>query len=273
MLCLNGLIENKDTSIEIPFYIFLLYSLTYKRMMVKILLMHLSIVVPVFNEEKSLSILTDEIKAAAENLDDTELIFVDDNSSDRSIDVMRRLKKDNTNLLIRVLHRKSRGGLSAALAAGFIASKGDIIVSIDSDLQNDPADIPLLLSYIGRYDIAIGWRMKRHDTLIKKASSKIANFIRNSVTHENIHDTGCTLKAYKREFLLKLKLFDGLHRFLPTLLKLEGAKVIEIPVKHRKRRYGKSKYHLLNRLIGPLVDLLAVRWMQKRHIDISYTEL
>ncbi len=243
-------------------------------MMIKIMQMHLSIVVPVFNEKSNLSILTDEIKAIAKNLNDMELIFVDDNSNDGSMEVMRKLKRDNTaDFLIRVLHRKSRGGLSAALATGFMASKGDIIVSIDGDLQNDPADIPVLLSYIGSYDAAIGWRKERYDPLIKKISSKIANFIRNNLTHENIHDTGCTLKAYKREFLLKLKLFDGLHRFLPTLLKLEGARVIEIPVKHRKRKHGQSKYHLFNRLIGPLIDLFAVRWMQKRHIDIDCTEL
>ena len=220
-----------------------------------------------------MQILIEEIKEAIAAYKEKEIIFVDDKSSDGSLEIMKQIKRSNKELGIRIVCRKKRGGLSAALATGFAAAKGEIAVSIDSDLQNDPADIPKLLSYIGKYDVAIGWRKERHDPFIKKASSKIANFIRNSITNETIHDTGCTLKAYKREFLLKLKLFDGLHRFLPTLLKLEGAKVIEVPVRHRERRFGKSKYHLFNRLIGPLLDLFAVRWMQKRHIDLSYKEL
>jgi len=235
--------------------------------------MQLSIVIPVYNEEENLQILIEEIKEATAAYKEKEIIFVDDKSSDGSLEIMKQIKQSNKELGIRIVCRKKRGGLSAALATGFAAAKGEIAVSIDSDLQNDPADIPKLLSYIGKYDVAIGWRKERHDPFIKKASSKIANFIRNSITNETIHDTGCTLKAYKREFLLKLKLFDGLHRFLPTLLKLEGAKVIEVPVRHRERRFGKSKYHLFNRLIGPLLDLFAVRWMQKRHIDLSYKEL
>ncbi len=235
--------------------------------------MQLSIVIPVYNEEENLQILIEEIKEAIAAYKEKEIIFVDDKSSDGSLEIMKQIKRSNKELGIRIVCRKKRGGLSAALATGFAAAKGEIAVSIDSDLQNDPADIPKLLSYIGKYDVAIGWRKERHDPFIKKASSKIANFIRNSITNETIHDTGCTLKAYKREFLLKLKLFDGLHRFLPTLLKLEGAKVIEVPVRHRERRFGKSKYHLFNRLIGPLLDLFAVRWMQKRHIDLSYKEL
>lgn len=235
--------------------------------------MQLSVVVPVYNEAENLPILTGEIKEAIKNYKNKEIIFVDDRSTDKSLSIIKEIKTNNKDLNIRIICRTKRGGLSAALATGFLAANGDIIISIDSDLQNDPADIPKLVSQIGKYDVAIGWRMERHDPLIKKISSKIANFIRNNVTHENIHDTGCTLKAYKREFLLKLKLFDGLHRFLPTLLKLEGAKVIEVPVKHRERRFGKSKYHLFNRLIGPMMDLFAVHWMQKRHIDLSAEEL
>lgn len=220
-----------------------------------------------------MQILIEEIKEATAAYKEKEIIFVDDKSSDGSLEIMKQIKRSNKDLGIRIVCRKERGGLSAALATGFAAAKGEIVVSIDSDLQNDPADIPKLLSYIGKYDVAIGWRKERHDPFIKKASSKIANFIRNSLTNETIHDTGCTLKAYRRKFLLKLKLFDGLHRFLPTLLKLEGAKVIEVPVRHRERRFGKSKYHLFNRLIGPLLDLFAVRWMQKRRIDLNYKEL
>jgi len=235
--------------------------------------MQLSIVIPVYNEEENLQILIEEIKEATAAYKEKEIIFVDDKSSDGSLEIMKQIKRSNKDLGIRIVCRKERGGLSAALATGFAAAKGEIVVSIDSDLQNDPADIPKLLSYIGKYDVAIGWRKERHDPFIKKASSKIANFIRNSLTNETIHDTGCTLKAYRRKFLLKLKLFDGLHRFLPTLLKLEGAKVIEVPVRHRERRFGKSKYHLFNRLIGPLLDLFAVRWMQKRRIDLNYKEL
>ncbi len=235
--------------------------------------MQLSVVVPVYNEAENLLILAGEIKEAIKNYKNKEIIFVDDQSIDESLSIIKEIKINNKDLNIRIICRTKRGGLSAALATGFLAANGDIIISIDGDLQNDPADIPKLVSYIGEYDVAIGWRRERHDPLIKKISSKVANFIRNNVTHENIHDTGCTLKAYKREFLLKLKLFDGLHRFLPTLLKLEGAKVIEVPVTHRERRFGKSKYHLFNRLIGPMIDLFAVHWMQKRHIDLSAKEL
>ncbi|NOZ83633.1 MAG: glycosyltransferase family 2 protein [Epsilonproteobacteria bacterium] len=235
--------------------------------------MQLSVVVPVYNEAENLPILTGEIKEAIKNYKNKEIIFVDDRSTDKSLSIIKEIKLNNKDSNIRIICRTKRGGLSAALATGFLAANGDIIISIDSDLQNDPADIPKLVSHIGKYDVAIGWRKERRDPFIKKISSKAANFIRNNVTHENIHDTGCTLKAYKREFLLKLKLFDGLHRFLPTLLKLEGAKVIEVPVKHRERRFGKSKYHLFNRLIGPMMDLFAVHWMQKRHIDLSAKEL
>jgi glycosyltransferase involved in cell wall biosynthesis len=232
----------------------------------------LSIVIPAFNEEENLPVLMKELNQAfAVPPKNWEVLLVNDGSTDRTLEVMLRLK--NEHPFIRVFSLDRNHGLSAALDAGFRRTTGDVIVSLDADLQNDPADIPKLLEKIPEYDVVIGIRVKRKDNFVKRISSRIANGIRDFILQEKWQDTGCTLKAYKRSHLEKIKLFHGLHRFLPTLLLMEQARILEIPVHHRQRIYGKSKYHLWNRLTGPLRDLLAVRWMKQRHFSYTSKEL
>jgi glycosyltransferase involved in cell wall biosynthesis len=174
---------------------------------------------------------------------------------------------------IRIIALDGNYGLTTAMDAGFKAARGSVVATLDTDRQNDPRDLPKLLAELGHADVVIGIRVRRRDSFIKRASSKIANAIRNRATHEEIADTGCSLKVYRKEFLDRLKLFTGLHRFLPTLLKMEGARVVQVPVNHRPRAAGCAKYGLANRLAGPLADLLAVRWMMKRHVRYRTEEL
>jgi hypothetical protein len=143
---------------------------------------------------------------------------------------------------------------------------------MDSDLQNDPYDIPKLLNKIGDYDAVCGWRYKRNDSLIRRISSRVANTVRNRLSDEDIIDVGCSLKAFRREYVKRLKLYNGMHRFFPTLIKMEGGRVIEVKVNHRQRQYGSSKYNIQNRILRSFIDLLAVRWMKKRRLNYEIEE-
>ena len=231
----------------------------------------ISIVIPAFNEAENLPVLLREIEQVlAQHRAEWEVLLVDDGSTDNTLDVMMEMK--NKYGVVRVLSLSKNHGLSAALDAGFRHATGDVIVSLDADLQNDPADIPKLLAGLPEYDVVIGIRVRRKDTFVKRISSRIANGIRDFLLREKWRDTGCTLKAYKRTYLEKIKLFNGLHRFLPTLLLMEKARILEVPVNHRERIHGLSKYHLWNRLTGPLRDLLAVRWMKQRHFHYHVEE-
>lgn len=236
----------------------------------------LSIVLPTYNEEANLEPLVAELLAVLPELRrgwDVECVFVDDGSRDRTREKMLTARGEHPELGIRVLALDRNWGLTAAMDAGFRAARGEVVATLDTDLQNDPGDLPKLLAHLGEADVAIGIRVNRRDTFVKRMSSKIANGIRNRATHEDIVDTGCSLKVYRKTYLDKVKLFTGLHRFLPTLLKLEGARVVQVPVNHRPRIHGQAKYHLWNRLIGPLLDLFAVRWMQKRHLGYRAKEI
>jgi glycosyltransferase involved in cell wall biosynthesis len=186
---------------------------------------------------------------------------------------MLAAKGQYPELGIRVIALNPNSGLTAAMDAGFRWARGSVVATLDTDLQNDPADLPHLLNHLEWADVVAGIRAKRQDSVVKRMSSKIANAIRNRATHDDVADTGCSLKIYRKEYLDRLKLFTGLHRFLPTLLKLEGARVVQVPVNHRHRVHGVAKYHLWNRLIGPLMDLFAVRWMQKRHLSYRSEEI
>lgn len=231
----------------------------------------ISIVIPVYNEEENLSVLIPLVVDVLKPLDKKfEIILVDDGSTDNSFDVIKKLC--GRYIEVRFIRFKENYGQTAAFDAGFRNVLGDIVVTLDSDLQNDPADIPRLLPYISDYDIICGWRAERKDTFVKKLSSRIGNSFRNFFTRDSIHDTGCSLKVYKREFLGKIKLYRGMHRFLPVLLQMEGARVFEVKVSHNPRKYGKSKYNIRNRLFTALYDLLAVRWMQKRKLNYEVTE-
>lgn len=226
-----------------------------------------SIVIPVYNEEESLPVLAREIAdAMAATGRAYEVIFVDDGSSDASPRVLAELAARDGRL--KVLHLARNQGQSSALAAGFRRAGGEVVVTLDADLQNDPADIPRLLAALEGCDLVSGVRVERHDSWTRRASSRIANRVRDRVIHDGITDVGCSLKAYRAELLRDLPLFKGMHRFLPALVQLQGAeRVQEIPVSHRARRYGEAKYNIRNRLWRALADLAAVVWMRKRWID------
>src|SRR4051794_924722 len=226
----------------------------------------ISVVVPVFNEEESLPLLATELQDVLRALGrPCETIFVDDGSTDGSLEALRRLAQEDPEL--RIVRLPRNAGQSAALVAGFRAARGGIVVTLDADLQNDPADIPKLLDRLENFDVVCGVRTDRQDAWLRKVSSRIAAGVRNRLTHDPVADAGCTLRVYRAEFLRRIPLFTGMHRFLPTLLKLEGARITEAPVHHRPRRHGQSKYNIRNRIWRSLADLFAVRWMQKRWID------
>ncbi len=231
----------------------------------------LSVVVPVFNEEENLPILVPKLVEVLNRLGlSYEMVFVDDGSSDASRDILREMALQYSSL--RVIGLKKNCGLSTALIAGIKEAKGLKIVTLDSDLQNDPEDIPKLLEYLDRYDMATGWRQKREDPWLKKVSSKIANRVRNWISGESIQDSACTLRAFKKECVNDIPMFNGMHRFLSTLVKMKGYLVIEVPVSHHPRRFGKSKYNIRNRIWRSFVDLLAVRWMKHRQIKYDIEE-
>lgn len=173
---------------------------------------------------------------------------------------------------MRVLRFTENCGQSAALDAGFRAARGAVIATIDADLQNDPADLPRLLAALERADVVNGIRVGRQDPWLRRASSRVANAFRNWATGDHVTDVGCSLRVMRVEFLRRVKLYRGMHRFLPTLLRMEGARVIELPVSHRPRRRGRSKYGIANRLWVALTDLLAVCWMQRRRLDYRLRE-
>ena len=226
----------------------------------------LSIVIPLFNEEENLEPLAAELAAALDGLDyGYEVLFVDDGSRDGSPAVLARLAATDPRL--RVLRQPANRGQSAAFAAGFRRARGEIIATLDADLQNDPADLPRMLAELDGCDVVCGVRTERHDSLVRRASSRIANGVRNRLTGESITDVGCSLRVMRARHARRLQMFDGMHRFLPTLLRLEGARVKEVPVRHRPRLRGVSKYGIHNRLWRGLADLFAVRWMQRRWID------
>jgi glycosyltransferase involved in cell wall biosynthesis len=227
----------------------------------------LSLVVPAYNEEENLPELVAEIRAALDPVErDWELLMVDDASTDGTLAAMKALAAAEPR--IRVLRHRRNAGQSAGLADGFRCARGRVVVTLDADLQNDPADIPRLLAELAKgWDVVSGVRVDRRDTLVRRASSRIANAVRNWATDEAITDVGCSLKAYRAEFLAHLPMFTGMHRFLPTLVRWNGARVTEIPVRHRPRLHGVAKYGIGNRLFRALADLFAVRWMRTRWID------
>ncbi len=223
----------------------------------------ISVVIPAYNEEDCIGECLEEVRGVMENLGRSyEMIVVDDGSIDRTFEVLR--EKRASMPLLRAFRFASNRGQTTAMRAGFERARGELIVTMDADLQNDPADIPRLLSMMEGHDAVCGRRVKRADPLVKRVSSRVANRVRNWLTHENIQDTGCTLKVFRAECVKQLKLFDGMHRFLPTLLRLEGCRVAEMDVNHRPRRAGATKYNVRNRLFAGLRDLFAVRWMKRR---------
>jgi len=220
----------------------------------------ISIVIPLFNEEENVPLLQSEIETAMLGRD-FEIVFVDDASTDGTASVVRAAPH-----VVLVRFRKNEGQ-SAAMLAGMRAARGGTIVLLDGDLQNDPADIPRLLEKLDNgADLVCGYRAKRADSPLKKISSRVANFIRSRVAGDGIRDTGCTLKAMRRECVDALVPFRGMHRFIPALIKSAGFDIIEVPVNHRARRFGVSKYGLGNRAIRATLDMLGVAWLQNRRL-------
>jgi glycosyltransferase involved in cell wall biosynthesis len=223
----------------------------------------LSIVVPIYNEEESLPFLVNQLLEVLHPMEETfELVLVNDGSSDNSAEVIRKLSFDIPEL-VGVLLRKNYGQ-TAAMAAGFDISSGEIVVTLDGDLQNDPADIPLLVNKIrDGFDLVSGWRYQRQDAAIsRKLPSKIANRLIGKVTGVRLNDYGCSLKAYRKEVLTDMRLYGELHRFLPVLANIEGARITEVKVNHRARQFGSSKYGI-DRTFRVLMDLLTVWFMNR----------
>jgi len=220
-----------------------------------------SVIVPLFNEQENVPSLQSELRGALAGLDH-EIIFVDDGSVDRTVEQIETAPN------IRVIRFEKNTGQSAALYAGLQAAHGAIAVLIDGDLQNDPADIPRLLAEIARgADLVCGYRVKRRDTALKRLTSRIANAVRSRFTKDGVRDTGCTLKAMRRECVSALVPFKGMHRFIPALIKGAGYRLVEIPVNHRPRRFGQSKYSLGNRALRATIDMFGVRWLLARRLD------
>lgn len=226
----------------------------------------LSLVIPVYNEAENIQPLLQRLASALEAWPGrVEILFVDDGSRDSTLDLLKRAQEADPR--IRVAHLRRNLGQTAALAAGFRLAQGRAVVTLDGDLQNDPADISRLVGLLDDWDAVCGVRVRRQDSWWKLVSSRIANSFRNWATGDDIIDTGCTLKAYRRECLERVELYHGMHRFLPTLLKMRGYRVTQVPVAHHPRLHGKTKYGTWERLWKGLADVWAVRWMKKNRID------
>jgi len=235
------------------------------------LLVTYSIIIPIKDEEHNILSLVNEIEPVMTALNKPwELIFIDDGSKDKSFEILNKLRSDKPFLKLISFNRNY--GQSSAFDAGFKRAQGDYIITLDGDLQNDPRDIPKLLEQGSSYDMVCGWRHTRQDRISKRMTSKISNFIRSRLCKDQMHDTGCSLKIFKRESLNQIRLFHGMHRFFPALFKMEGFSILEVKVNHRPRVGGKSKYHFFNRSIGPILDMFVVYWMRKKKLRYQVKE-
>ncbi|WP_203293349.1 glycosyltransferase family 2 protein [Luteirhabdus pelagi] len=225
-----------------------------------------TIIVPVYNEEENLERVEKELLSYIEKAPKTTaILFVNDGSSDNSQQLIETIcqRQEHFQFISFVENR----GLSAAIKAGFDTVTSPLVGYIDSDLQTHPEDFNLLLEHIGEYDLVTGVRADRKDSFVKNMSSKIANGIRRAFTHDGMDDTGCPLKVIKTEYAKRIPMFTGLHRFLPAMILLQNGKIVQIPIRHFPRTAGTAKYHLWNRLFGPLVDCFAYLWMKKKYIN------
>ena len=224
-----------------------------------------TVVAPVYNEDENLVPLVHELLGVLKPMGLTfEILLVNDGSDDASGETISALSRAHPE--VRGLHFKRNRGQTAAFDAGFRHARGEVVVTLDADQQNDPRDIPELLRALEGHDAAIGYRATRRDDGLRRVSSRIANAVRNRLSGDDVIDTGCSLKAFKAARLSQIKLYTGMHRFLPTLVKIEGGSVVQIPVRHRPRLRGQSKYGVWNRAFRAFADLLVVRWMKDRHL-------
>ena len=222
--------------------------------------LQISVVVPLLNEQDNIGPLYEQITQTLTDVYDYEIIFVDDGSSDESFNVLANLQKEDARIV--VIRFRKNFGQTAALSAGFTHARGKVIVAIDADLQNDPADIPKMVAKLDEgFDVVSGWRKKRHDNAITRLlPSKIANWLISTITGVKLHDYGCTLKVYRREVLEETKLYGEMHRFIPALASWSGARIAEMVVNHRPRTAGAAKYGL-GRTLKVILDLITVKFL------------
>jgi glycosyltransferase involved in cell wall biosynthesis len=233
--------------------------------------LELSLVAPVYEEEGNLERLHARVCEIFGAKQDWELVLVDDGSRDRSPELIRELARRDPRVFGVLFARNC--GQTAATAAGIQFARGRLIATLDADMQNDPVDLPTMIGKLDANDAVVGYRLKRRDNVLRRVSSRIANSIRNRISGDTIRDTGCSLKVFRAEAIRAIPLFEGMHRFLPTLLRYHGFRVIEHPVSHHPRVAGKSKYGVLNRAWRAFKDLLAVRWMRTRLIRWPIAEV
>jgi len=226
--------------------------------------MRISVVVPVYNEEENIQPLVEELAALRDTVPDWEVILVDDGSTDRTWPRIRECAESNPGLI--GIRSPENRGQTAALLLGLREVTAEVVVTMDGDLQNDPSDIPRLLGELDGFDVVCGYRAQRRDTWSRRAGSRVANLVRNCITHDGVRDTGCTLKAFRSCCIDDLPPLTGAHRFMPAYFKLSGRRIKEIPVTHRARRHGTSKYTNLSRLPRGLLDLLGFWWYRKRYL-------
>lgn len=230
-----------------------------------------SLILPVKDEEESLQALIEEIEQAMLGLSNRwELIAIDDGSIDGSGSLLKDMAQSKSYLRVATLDRNY--GQSTAFAAGFDLARGTWIITMDADGQNDPADIPQLIELSASHDLVCGIRRRRQDTLSKRWISYLSNAVRSRLCHDGVSDTGCSLKLIKREAIRELPWFHGAHRFIPALFVMKGFKIAQVPVNHRARSKGVSKYSIFNRSLGPMIDLLGMTWLQRRRINYHFQE-
>lgn len=225
--------------------------------------LELSIVIPVFDEEDNILHIVDSLVSVLNTYNHSyEIIFIDDGSTDGTFSALK--DAHDANPCIKTIKFRRNFGQSAALKAGFDHAKGDVVISMDGDLQNDPVDIPVLLNKLNNedYDVVCGWRADRKDTFSKKIISKFANLVRRNITSEFIHDSGCTFRVYKNECVKSLELYGETHRYIPAMLLWKGYKIGEVKVKHHSRKYGITKYNW-RRVVKGFLDLVVISFWQK----------
>ena len=228
--------------------------------------MKYSVVIPLKNEEENVHDLIEELEPVMTKLGAPwELLCIEDGSTDRTRQLLEELKTQKPYL--RVIIFDKNYGQSSAFDAGFRLARGEYIITLDGDRQNDPADIPKLIEAIKDHDLVCGRRVNRRDPWHKKITSFFANSVRSRVCQDGVNDTGCSLKIYRTACFKRIKMFQGMHRFLPALFIIEGFRVQEVPVNHRERVKGQTKYNFLNRSFNTIADMLAVRWMRQRHLN------
>lgn len=227
----------------------------------------LSVIIPVKDEAENIPFLAQEIESVLSQTPwNYEILWIDDGSTDGSREILDALTADNVR--VRVIHLKKNTGQSAAMWVGFQQSRGGILVTLDGDGQNDPRDVPLLVEKVaaGEVDMANGYRHERRDSLKRIIASRIANGFRNWLTGKTVRDVGCSIRAFRRECVQHIPLFHGMHRFIPTLVVMQGYRIGEWPVNHRPRQRGKTKYTINNRLWVGLMDAFGVLWLKKRNV-------